>query len=134
MADSYMASATVRAKLDTYGSASTALHVVVGAAAAGSSLFWYRHRSPRQERIAAGAKSSLASDNPYNITAKAVAEAAKKVNPLAREVWDETVRYLAFGLNNIIVTLARRRSYWVEASRRLEPVIGAAPQTGIMRL
>jgi glucokinase len=54
----------------------------------------------------AGAKSSLASDDPSNITAKAVAEAAKDGDPLAREVWDETIRYLAFGLNNIIVTLA----------------------------
>jgi glucokinase len=59
-----------------------------------------------KERIAAGAKSSLASDNISDISAKAVAEAAKDGDPLAREVWDETIRYLAFGLNNIIVTLA----------------------------
>ncbi|HEV2859986.1 MAG TPA: ROK family protein [Pyrinomonadaceae bacterium] len=40
------------------------------------------------------------------VTARAVAEAAARGDALAAEVWDETVRYLALGLSNIIAVLA----------------------------
>lgn len=65
-----------------------------------------------QERLARGARDSVL-HNPEaargatgSVTARAVAEAARQGDPLAREVWDETVHYLAIGLNNIITTLA----------------------------
>ena len=40
------------------------------------------------------------------VTARAVAEAALGGDPLAREVWDETVYYLGVGVGNIVNTLA----------------------------
>lgn len=41
-----------------------------------------------------------------DITARAVADAAAQGDRLAAEVWDETVRYLALGLSNIVAVLA----------------------------
>ncbi|HLM55256.1 MAG TPA: ROK family protein [Pyrinomonadaceae bacterium] len=43
---------------------------------------------------------------PEDITARAVAAAAARGDRLAAGVWDETVRYLALGLSNIIAVLA----------------------------
>jgi glucokinase len=40
------------------------------------------------------------------VTAHSVAEAARAGDALACEVWDETIRYLALGLSNIIAALA----------------------------
>ena len=61
------------------------------------------------ERIRAGAGPSLLlkeGGRPEGITARAVAEAVLLGDALAREVWDETVEYLARGLSNVIATLA----------------------------
>lgn len=65
-----------------------------------------------QERIAQGATDTLlltpdsSGRGPGSITAQAVAEAARRGDPLAREVWDETIHYLALGISNIITMLA----------------------------
>lgn len=40
------------------------------------------------------------------ITAKTVLDAARQGDFLAKEIWHDTIRYLAIGINNIIVTLA----------------------------
>lgn len=58
-----------------------------------------------QERLRAGAQSSLL-DQAEQITAQLVAQAAQAGDPLAREVWDETIHYLAHGLSNVISMLA----------------------------
>ena len=60
------------------------------------------------ERLADGARDSalLNGGGLEGITARAVAEAARAGDPVAAEVWDETVAYLALGLGNIIATLA----------------------------
>jgi glucokinase len=44
--------------------------------------------------------------NGKSITAKVVAEAARDGDVLAREVWDETVYYLAIGIGAVISLLA----------------------------
>ncbi|HJU53224.1 MAG TPA: ROK family protein [Pyrinomonadaceae bacterium] len=59
-----------------------------------------------RELLHAGGQSSLLSYRPEEITAKMVAEAASVGDPLAQNVWDETIRYLAHGLSSVIVTLA----------------------------
>ena len=41
-----------------------------------------------------------------SITARAVAEAARAGDPVAAEVWDETVEYLALGVGNVIAAFA----------------------------
>ena len=40
------------------------------------------------------------------MSAQTVIVAARSGDPLAGEIWDETIRYLAIGIGNIIVTLA----------------------------
>jgi glucokinase len=59
-----------------------------------------------RERLESGARSALSSNSPGGITAQKVAEAARAGDPLASEIWEETVFYLAFGLHSIISTLA----------------------------
>lgn len=49
---------------------------------------------------------NLKIENPNDITAEKVVEAARRGDSFAQEIWDETVRYLAIGIGNIIVTLA----------------------------
>ncbi|HEX8634220.1 MAG TPA: ROK family protein [Pyrinomonadaceae bacterium] len=59
------------------------------------------------ERLARdGRASTLREGGAENITAHAVAEAARAGDAVACEVWDETVHYLALGLSNIIAALA----------------------------
>ncbi|HEX8355310.1 MAG TPA: ROK family protein [Pyrinomonadaceae bacterium] len=60
------------------------------------------------ERLAAGDRSStlLEGGGLNDITARAVAEAARAGDPLAAEVWDETVEYLALGVGNVIAAFA----------------------------
>ncbi|HWW75946.1 MAG TPA: ROK family protein [Pyrinomonadaceae bacterium] len=61
------------------------------------------------ERLADGAQSSALLDGGgglKGITAKAVAEAARAGDPLASEVWDETIEYLALGVGNVIAAFA----------------------------
>jgi glucokinase len=50
--------------------------------------------------------STLRAGGATNVTAQAVAEAARAGDELARTVWDETIHYLALGLSNIIAALA----------------------------
>jgi len=57
-----------------------------------------------RERLSSGNVHS--SMNGKNITAKVVAEAARDGDILAREVWDETVYYLAIGIGAVISILA----------------------------
>ncbi|HEX8423867.1 MAG TPA: ROK family protein [Pyrinomonadaceae bacterium] len=59
------------------------------------------------ERLAdSGRPSTLREGGAEGVTARSVAEAARAGDPLACEVWDETIYYLALGLGNIIATLA----------------------------
>jgi glucokinase len=59
------------------------------------------------ERLAEGARSALLeADGPSGITARAVAEAAAAGDPLAAEVWDETIEYLSLGVGNVIAAFA----------------------------
>jgi len=60
-------------------------------------------RRARERLLSASVHSSL---NGRSITAKVVAEEARAGDALAREVWDETVYYLAIGISNIISVLA----------------------------
>lgn len=59
-----------------------------------------------RERLLGGAQSSLLTTRPGEVTAKMVAEAARGGDPVAQDVWDETIRYLAHGLSGVVVTLA----------------------------
>jgi glucokinase len=59
------------------------------------------------ERLAADARPSvLRAGGAGGVTARAVAEAARAGDPVAAEVWDETVKYLALGIGNVIAALA----------------------------
>ncbi|HEX8285888.1 MAG TPA: ROK family protein [Pyrinomonadaceae bacterium] len=59
------------------------------------------------ERLAErGRDSSLRELGAEKITASAVAEAARAGDPLAVEVWDESVEYLALGVANVISAFA----------------------------
>ncbi|MGH9941180.1 MAG: ROK family protein [Pyrinomonadaceae bacterium] len=59
------------------------------------------------ERLAHdGRPSTLGAGGAENITAHAVADAARAGDAVACEVWDETIHYLARGLSNIIAALA----------------------------
>lgn len=61
------------------------------------------------ERLAGGGRDSLllgGGGGLKEITARAVAEAARAGDAVASEVWDETVEYLALGLGNVIAALA----------------------------
>ncbi len=60
------------------------------------------------ERLADGARSSvlLEGGGLKEITAKAVAEAARAGDAVASEVWDETIEYLALGVGNVIAAFA----------------------------
>ena len=60
-------------------------------------------RRARKRLLSANVHSSLSGKD---ITAKVVAEAARDGDALAREVWDETVHYLAIGISTIISVLA----------------------------
>jgi len=53
-----------------------------------------------------GRPSTLREGSVEDVTAHSVAAAARVGDELAREVWDETVHYLALGLSNIIAALA----------------------------
>jgi glucokinase len=57
-------------------------------------------------RLAAGGVSSLSSLSAENVTAQAVAEAARSGDAVASEVWDETIEYLAVGVGNLFNVLA----------------------------
>jgi glucokinase len=60
------------------------------------------------ERLADGTRSSvlLEGGGLKDITAKAVADAARAGDALASEVWDETIEYLALGVGNVIAAFA----------------------------
>lgn len=45
-------------------------------------------------------------ENPTEITAETVVEAVKKGNQMAREIWEETVRYLGIGIGNAMTLIA----------------------------
>jgi glucokinase len=57
-------------------------------------------------KMAAGETSSLSSQGADNVTAQAVAEAARAGDAVATEVWDETIEYLAVGVGNLFNILA----------------------------
>jgi glucokinase len=60
------------------------------------------------ERLAGGARASSLLDKGglKQLTALDVAEAARAGDPLAAEVWDETIEYLALGVGNVIAAFA----------------------------
>lgn len=61
------------------------------------------------ERLAGGGRDSILLEGGgglKGITARAVAEAARAGDPLATEVWDETIEYLALGVGNVIAAFA----------------------------
>jgi glucokinase len=61
------------------------------------------------ERLAGGGLNSALLDGSGSlkeITAKAVAEAARAGDRVASEVWDETIEYLALGVGNVIAAFA----------------------------
>jgi glucokinase len=58
-----------------------------------------------REKLAAGATSlvwDLAEGDPSLVTAERLAEAARRGDPLARELWEETGYYLGIGMANVI--------------------------------
>lgn len=59
-----------------------------------------------RERLAAGEASSLSTLSPDEITARAVAEAARAGDAVASQVWDEMIQYLAVGVGNLFNVLA----------------------------
>ena len=61
-----------------------------------------------KERLSQGAQSSMTdmAGGIDNVTAATVAVAAREGDQLACEIWDETIRLLAIGINAIAVTLA----------------------------
>jgi glucokinase len=61
-----------------------------------------------RERLMEGAQSSMTTmvAELSEVTAYTVVEAARKGDSLACEIWDDTIRYLAIGISDIIVTLA----------------------------
>ncbi|HEY0321791.1 MAG TPA: ROK family glucokinase [Pyrinomonadaceae bacterium] len=61
-----------------------------------------------RERLATGAESSIRmrAGGADKVTAKIVAEAAREGDPVAVEIWDETINYLAIGISNIISIVA----------------------------
>jgi glucokinase len=60
------------------------------------------------ERLQTGAQSSMTemAGGINKLTAKVVAEAARGGDPVAGEIWDETIYYLGVGISNIINILA----------------------------
>jgi glucokinase len=59
-----------------------------------------------RERLSGNHESRLAAMEPDEVTAKAIAEAARGGDRFAREVWDETIYYLSIGVGNIVNMLA----------------------------
>ena len=59
-----------------------------------------------RERLAAGAASALAALSPSEVTARAVAEAARAGDAVATAVWDEMIHHLAVGVGNLFNVLA----------------------------
>jgi len=60
-----------------------------------------------RERLAGGGRESvLLGGGLEQITARSVSEAARAGDPVATEVWDETVEYLALGVGNVIAAFA----------------------------
>jgi glucokinase len=57
-------------------------------------------------RLAAGEASALAALSPSEVTARAVAEAARAGDAVAAAVWDEMIHYLAVGVGNLFNVLA----------------------------
>jgi glucokinase len=58
-------------------------------------------------KIFNGKESSVTAkvEDAEQITAKLIAEAAATGDPVAREIWEETIAYLSLGLSNVIVML-----------------------------
>lgn len=61
-----------------------------------------------RERLLAGAESAMTemAGGPDKVTARTVADAAREGDPLAAEIWTETVHYLSIGIGSIISILA----------------------------
>ncbi|HEX8119070.1 MAG TPA: ROK family protein, partial [Pyrinomonadaceae bacterium] len=59
-----------------------------------------------RELLAAGEPSTLSSLNASEVTARAVAEAARAGDAVAARVWDEMIGYLAVGVGNLFNVLA----------------------------
>jgi glucokinase len=59
-----------------------------------------------RERVLAGEASSLSSLGPKELTAQAVAEAARSGDTLASVVWYDTIRHLSVGVGNLFNALA----------------------------
>lgn len=59
-----------------------------------------------RERLAAGAASSLSALSASEVTAGAVAAAARAGDAVASQVWDEMIHYLAVGVGNLFNVLA----------------------------
>jgi glucokinase len=59
-----------------------------------------------RERLAAGEASALAALSPSEVTARAVAEAARAGDAVATAVWDEMIHHLAVGVGNLFNVLA----------------------------
>lgn len=61
-----------------------------------------------KEKLAGGAASLMSeiAGNTNELTAETVVEAVRRGDELAIEIWDETCRYLAIGIGNIISLLA----------------------------
>jgi glucokinase len=63
-------------------------------------------RRARERLWSATYSHSTTTLNPDDVTAELVARAARDKDPLASEIWDETIYYLAIGIGTIINTLA----------------------------
>jgi glucokinase len=59
-----------------------------------------------RERLASGVESSLSPMNDWQVTAQAVAKAARDGDALALEIWRGTVHHLSVGINNLFNMLA----------------------------
>jgi glucokinase len=59
-----------------------------------------------RERVVAGEASSLSSLGPKELTAQAVADAARAGDALASVVWYDTIRHLSVGVGNLFHALA----------------------------
>jgi glucokinase len=57
-------------------------------------------------REAVAARNGTAAKNLDEITAETVVEAVKRGDETARQIWDETIKFLAIGIGNAITLLA----------------------------
>ena len=60
----------------------------------------------RRMREAVAARNGTAAENLDEITAETVVEAVKSGDETARQIWDETIKFLAIGIGNAITLLA----------------------------